>query len=306
MPASLNSGQVIDIASMRYLLAIAEAGSFAQAAAALNLNSSTLTRRITALEDRLGLTLLERSRAGVRLTSAGRQVMSRVRRVLGELEGVQDFAQNMSVGVKGTLRLGVRLPPVGEPLVRLLSDWHEQCPDVRLTIHEMNDHELRLALTELRIDAALVVNHARWLGSWGMALLRERIYAALPSDHPLTTGSAIKWSMLRSEVILTQEWDESRVAREFFASLLGSGVSFQGHPASKQSILSLVAARFGVTLVVESQATVKMPGIAFLPIAEENAWAAVDLVWRPESEEPVLGRFTAFMRDQVQPRGLLF
>lgn len=101
-----------------------------------------------------------------------------------------------------------------------------------------------------------------------------------------------------------QGWDESQAQREFFASLLGSGVRFQGHAASKQSVLALVEAGLGVTLATKSQSQVNFPGIVFPPINESNAWLYVDLAWSPETEEPVVGRFVAFMRDETRLRHL--
>jgi DNA-binding transcriptional LysR family regulator len=56
----------IDIVALRYLVEVVEAGSFTKAVLQLGLNPSTLSRRVTEVEDRLGLTLLERTRSGVR------------------------------------------------------------------------------------------------------------------------------------------------------------------------------------------------------------------------------------------------
>jgi LysR family transcriptional regulator, benzoate and cis,cis-muconate-responsive activator of ben and cat genes len=70
----------MQIKALRYLKAVVEAGSFARAAARLGPNSSSLMRQISSLEDEPGLTLLERSRSGVRLTSGRAAVMIEVRR----------------------------------------------------------------------------------------------------------------------------------------------------------------------------------------------------------------------------------
>jgi hypothetical protein len=61
-----------------------------------------------------------------------------------------------------------------------------------------------------------------------------------------------------------QGWDESQSAREFYASFLGSGANYQAHAASKQSVLALVGAGFGMTLVTKSQAEVRFPGVVFI------------------------------------------
>jgi DNA-binding transcriptional LysR family regulator len=85
---------------------------------------------------------------------------------------------------------------------------------------------------------------------------------------------------------------------------MGCGARFQTHAASKQCILALVAAGFGVTLVTQSQSEVSFPGVAYRPIREENAWVEIDLAWSPEAEDPAVGRFVAFMRDEARARRL--
>ena len=78
----------MEIVSFRYLAAVVETGSFANAAAHTGLNPSTLTRRIAALEDGLGVTLLVRSRIGFRLTSGGAAVMAQIR-LVADLEAIR-------------------------------------------------------------------------------------------------------------------------------------------------------------------------------------------------------------------------
>jgi LysR family transcriptional regulator, benzoate and cis,cis-muconate-responsive activator of ben and cat genes len=96
----------MELRALRYLTAVVEAGSFASAAAQLGMNSSNLTRQISSLEDELGLTLLERSRVGIRLTSGGAAVMIEVRRMLADLDAIAGAARSNGVGKHGELRLG--------------------------------------------------------------------------------------------------------------------------------------------------------------------------------------------------------
>lgn len=287
----------IDVTGLKYVIEVAEAGSFAKAGVRLGLNSSTLTRRISSIEDALGITLFERTRSGVRITRSARAVIAQIRRAIGEFDAVTDVANRNGGGRAGEIRLGFRIPPVAGALFNALSEWRLRHPSMALKFFELNDHELRLALTERRLDAAFVTHHSLWPGATGLLMFRETIFVALPIGHPLAMCESLTWTHLRGETLLTQGWNDSQTAREFFSSLLGSGVEFKSHATSKQAILAFVAAGYGITLATESQAQVALPGIAFRPIAEANAWVDIDLVWLPESEDAAAGVFVAFMRD---------
>src|SRR5271154_3497066 len=113
----------MEIRDLEYLLASADAGNFGRAAKSLGLNTSTISRRIGRLEDELGLALFERGHAGGRLTAGGRAVIRHVRRALAELDAVKHTGIQNGSGGAGEIRLGVRLPPIGEPLGGLLSSW---------------------------------------------------------------------------------------------------------------------------------------------------------------------------------------
>lgn len=293
-------GAGVEVNDLRYLSAAAGAVNFARAAQALGLNSSTVSRRISRLEDKLGVTLFERGHFGIRLTPAGKEILVYVARVLDDIEALTAAGRCNGQGLVGRIRLGVRMPPVGEPLRSLLSEWRAVCPDVTLTLFEQNDDEIRVSLSERRIDAAVLPKHSRWPGATSTPVCAERVLAALPASHRLASIRSLTWADFRDEVILTQEWEGSHVGREFFASLVGSGMRFVAHSASKQSVLALVGAGFGVTLVSASQAEVSVPGVVFAPIAEHNAFLQMELAWMPESESAVLGRFIAFIRDCAQ------
>ncbi len=295
----------VDFASLRYLCASADAGNFVRAAKALSVQTSTVSRSVTRTEDELGVTLFERGHFGIRLTTAGRAVMVHVRRALAELEAVRTSGHSNGSGHVGQIRLGVGIPPVGTPLQPLLDNWRRRHPDVDLVFHEMNERDIRAAIAERRLDIAFMTKHTLWPHAVTQPIYRERILLALRKNHPLVTAKTIKWDRLRGETFLVQGWDESQAARELYASFLGSGVRFRAHAASNQTIMALVGAGFGVTLVTKSQAEVRFPGVVFKPIAEKDAWQEIELVWAPDNKEPVVGRFVAFMRDEARSRRLL-
>jgi DNA-binding transcriptional LysR family regulator len=288
----------VELADLQFVAASADAGNFAAAAKTLGLYPSTVSRRVSRFEDELGLTLFERGQFGVRLTAGGRAVMVHIRRALGDIDAVRRSGQCNARGEVGQIRLGVRMPPV-DPVIRdLLSEWHQVHPTVDLSLLEMNEREMSVALEERWLDAALVPRHILWPRAVSVPIYRERLYAAIPVSHVLTSAEAVKWSDLRSEAILLDDCSSSAL----FLTLLGDGGSRCTHAASKQSVLVLVSAGFGVMLTAESHTHVPCPGVVFKRIEEANAWMDIDLAWVPRSEEAALGRFVAFMRDAARSR----
>ena len=295
----------MEIRDLKYLAAAASAGNFGRAAKSLGVETSTISRHIARLEDELGLALFERAKTGVHLTAGGQALMGNVNRALAEFDAVVRSAGQTGSGHAGQIRLGVRLPPVGEPLFSLLAGWRARHPNVALTISELNEPAMAKALEQRRLDVGLMTSFTPAGSATSMPLYVERLTAALPHDHSLAARESVDWADLRDENILIQEWDDSQATRELYASLLGQSVRFSPHPASKQSVFGLVAAGFGVTLATASQAGVTVPGVVFRPIAETNACLQIELVWRPELEDAAVGRFVAFLRDETRSRRLV-
>lgn len=294
----------MEIRDLMYLEASAAAGNFTRAAKSLGINTSTISRRVGRLEDELGLALFERGHGGVRLTSGGKAVLPHIQRALAELDAIRHAGDQNGNGIVGKVRLGVRMPPIGEPLCDLLSGWRAKHPEVGLMIAEMNEWEIQAAIQERRVDVALMTSHTLWPDAVTAPLYRERIVAAIPCEHPLAEQKVLDWERLRKETFLVQGWDNSQSAQAFYASFMGYGVTFHCHAASKQSVFALIAAGFGITLATTSQAEVVFPGVVYRPIREENAWVQVELVWCPEAEDAAVGRFIAFMRDEALSRRL--
>jgi len=214
-------------------------------------------------------------------------------------------ARDHGAGRVGRIRLATRLPLIGEPMQGLAVAWRESYPDVELVVHELSERDIRIAIQERRVDLALLAKPLVWPRATSVSLYREHLLAGFPHDHALNEVPLLTWEILRNYQFLVQGWDESQAAREFYAAMMGSGVRFSVHPASKQSILGLVAAGFGITLVTQAQAEVDVPGVEYRQIEEQNASVEIQLVWLPENENAVVGRFVSFMGEQSASRRLL-
>lgn len=296
----------MEIRDLNYLVAAVTAGNFAHAANALGMNTSTISRRIARLEDELGLTIFERGHAGIRLTAGGKAVTVHARRALAELDALKQAGSRAGSGEVGEIRLGVRFPPVGETFCHLLASWRRQYPSVALVVSELNERDISAALEERRLDVALIAGKTLQGRAASFPICQERLVVAVPLDHRLAACRAVSWRFLTDEIILLQGWEECQTAREFSSSILCSrDVTFRTYAAGHHTILALVAAGFGIALTAKNLSEAPIPGVVFKEIDEPNAWLEHYLVWMPEVEDPVIGRFVAFMRDAAHSRRLV-
>jgi DNA-binding transcriptional LysR family regulator len=123
-----------DLNSLVIFAKVAEAGSFSVAARRLNMPTSTVSRRISDLEDQMGVRLLERSTRNLRLTDLGTELLEHARRSVELSEAVANAVSNQLSNVSGMLRLSA--PPsisdtMLEPLARA---FQASYPDVRIQI----------------------------------------------------------------------------------------------------------------------------------------------------------------------------
>lgn len=133
---------------------IVEAGSFTRASEQTGFPKSTLSRRLTDLENEFGERLLQRSTRRLVLTEFGERILQYAQRLMDETEAATAFAQHRQVTAHGTLR--VSLPPEFHELslVRVLTEFSQRYPDVRL---ELDLSARRVDLVAERFDVAVRV-----------------------------------------------------------------------------------------------------------------------------------------------------
>ena len=142
----------MDIASLRLLLAVARAGSFAGAARALDIDPSSASRGVAALEAELGLRLFHRSTRRLAFTEIGAAYLPHAEAALAELEAGWEEASALGRGPSGTLRMTASLAFGQARLVPLLPAFRAAFPALRL---ELLLSDARLDLVAERIDLAL-------------------------------------------------------------------------------------------------------------------------------------------------------
>lgn len=123
-----------EFAELRAFASIVEHGNFARAAGQLGISPSTLSQTIRALEERLGVLLLNRTTRSVALTDAGARLLRRLEPAMRELQAAVEEAASLRDRPAGRLRLNAPRSAVDLFVEPLLGAFHEAYPDVVLDI----------------------------------------------------------------------------------------------------------------------------------------------------------------------------
>ena len=148
----------MDLRQLQYFTKIAESGSFREAATRANVAQSALSRHVRALEEELGVTLMERHARGIRLTTEGEQLKSRADNILREVEDTRAEMTATSAGPQGSVTIGASPTTSRLLYARLAEAASERYPGIDLRMIEGASYFLLEGMDTGRIDLAVMVN----------------------------------------------------------------------------------------------------------------------------------------------------
>ena len=180
------------IIQLEYLLAVANCGSFSQAAEHCFVTQPSLSMQIKSLEEELGVILLDRSKKPVVPTEAGEVVLEQVRETLSAFNYIREAVAELKGETAGKLHLGV-IPTIAPYLMhRFIPTFVKRYPKVELEISEMKTADIVEALKRDRLDAALVAGGTCGEGIQEHDLFDDRFYLYVSPENPLYERSNIR------------------------------------------------------------------------------------------------------------------
>lgn len=257
------------LAQLRAFAAVAEHLHFRDAAAAIGMSQPALSGAVSALEESLGVTLLERTTRKVLLSPAGERLAVRAKAVLAEVGALMEEAEAVRAPFTGVLRLGV-IPTVAPYLLpTVLRLVHDRYPQLDLQVHEEQTTSLVDGLTTGRLDLLLLAVPLGMPGIAELPLFDEDFVLVTPLGHWLGGREGIPREELRELNLLLldeghclrdQALDICREAgREMKGvgrspSVEGGGRRREGAPvtttaAGLSTLVQLVAGGLGCTLL---------------------------------------------------------
>ena len=187
----------VELRHLRCLVAIADTGSFTDAALALRVSQPAVSRTVAALERALGVRLLRRTNREVVLTAAGERALARARRVLAEVEDLTREARSGHV----RLRVGHAWAAVGAHTIEFQRRWATRHPDVAL--HLVRTNTPTGGLAEGACDIAVVRGPTSRVDRRFDATVvgLESRYGAVADDDPLARRRQLRLADLAERVV---------------------------------------------------------------------------------------------------------
>jgi len=286
----------IDLRQLRFAVTAADTASFLRAAKQLNVKQSTLSKKVSALEHRLGIVLFERSTRGVAPTDAGRAFLAVARRIVTDVDNLQTTAKAVRYGEVGRLMIGFSSSLSAGNLRLLLGDVLEHFPDIQLDALETGPDRMLSGLQSRIIDVAIHPGQMEETGLKKRPLWSERLMVALPSNHRLINQDTIFWTDLRKCVfVLPATCTGPRITEVIRQRLGGQGLkaSIITQETGSEAIAAMVPYGKFITIVPESATGAARSDIAFREICEPTGVAHLDFSawWREDNDNPALTRF---------------
>jgi len=242
----------MNLRQIELFVSIVETGSFSRCAEAASLTQSTVSQHMAALENEVGLRLLDRSGRGVQSTRAGELFLRHARRVIAELEGLQQALAGFSGLRQISLTVGASNIPANYLIPTLLPKLAAEHAGIELTLRSGDSREMRESLLADAVELAVVGSRGNERGIDYAALTNDLLVLAVSADHPLSRCTSLSLSeLLETALIVRESGSGSDQALRLALRLAGGdperlqvAVRLGSNEAVRQALLSGFGAAF--------------------------------------------------------------
>jgi DNA-binding transcriptional LysR family regulator len=262
----------MELRHLRYFVAVAEARHFTRAARALGIGQPPLSQQIQALERELGTPLFARKPRAVALTPAGEALYEDARRILRDVERAAERVRRVARGESGRLRLGMINSAPFHPLIpQVIREFRRAHPQVSLSLDEGPTPQLAAAVRD-----------------------------GEPSGHPLAKRATVPLLALSIEpFVLFPRTVGAGLHDSIVSACRTAGFSPRIVQETSQvtSIVNLVAAGLGVSIVPASMQQVHSDGVTYRAIRRPAPKARLSLIFRDaDRQTPQIARLLTLTR----------
>ena len=296
---------LMELRHLRYFIAVAEELHFGRAAERLNIAPPTLSHQIGALETMLGAKLFTRkTKTAVALTHPGKRFLIEALATLRQAAQAEMVGRQAARGYTGSIAVGFILSAGFSGLISsTLIRFKKTHPDVSFQISRMLTFAQFKAIADGSLDVGFSQAPQRYpSGLNGFVISRSPLWAALPEGHPLAARKKITPTMLLREKFVAMSMELETGFWGNIATISPPGVSARivDRAPDAFTLMTLVAAGVGVSVLSEPFTRIAMPGIVFRKLADTVATANLAVVHRKNEAAPTVLAFIDSLRSQAR------
>ena len=173
--------------TLKFIDAIARAGSIRRAAERMAITPSALNRRLLSVEEEIDAQLFERLATGVRLSAAGELFLAHARRQMADMERIRSQLEDMNGARRGHVSFGFDDSLLMEGFSEAIGSYRQLHPDVTFQIERIDRNDVQGELAAYRYDLAGVIQPEAASNVSTLAVCPITIKAVMDQSHPLLT-----------------------------------------------------------------------------------------------------------------------
>lgn len=271
----------MELRQIKYFIEVARREHVTEAAHALHVAQSAVSRQIFNLEAELGVDLFIRKGRNVKLTAIGKIFLEHMEQATNVINDAKQVVSEYTDPERGTIHIGFPSSLATYILPTAISAFRKECPHVQFELNQSSYHSLQEKVMKGDVNIALVAPvPADKPKVKNTILFTEKIVALLPISHPLAKASSLKLNELRHDSFVL--FPNGFVLREIIEEncrKLGfkPDVSFEGKDID--AIKGLVSAGLGISLIPEITLVDNLPrATVTVPIIEPNITRTVGMM----------------------------
>ncbi|WP_328334716.1 MULTISPECIES: LysR family transcriptional regulator [unclassified Streptomyces] len=287
----------MELRQLRYFIAVATEMNFRRAAERLHIAQPALSQQISKFEKELRTPLFRRTTRSVELTEAGRVLLAQGRRVLAEADHALSAVGHAAHGDIGLLRIGFVSSAALSIVPRSVLAMQQSWPGLHLELAEATTDAQLESISEGRLDVGIAREVDTATGLVVRRIHRERLIVAVHESHRLAGRSSVELADLAGERFLTfPRHQVSRLYDHIAALCHHAGLRLEAAQEAVQfpTLLGLVAANTGVTIVPDCLRVLQLPALRYVPLTDPPAYSTVSAVCRADRQDaPSVRNFLA-------------
>ncbi|BBK41809.1 transcriptional regulator [Allostella vacuolata] len=264
----------LDMVTARLFVAIVEEASITRAAQRENIAASAISKRVSELEQRFGVTLLRRHHRGVEPTPAGAVLLRRARGLLHEAGQLEVELRQFAAGERGHIRLHANETAIIGFLPPLLARFMAAHPQVRIDLCEALSQDIVRAIEENAGDIGIFDSTVPSRELWVRSCFADRLVAVVPRGHPLGDRGEVRLADLLDHDLIGQERHSAvGLLLQRGAAELGRAPRIRIRVDGFDAVCCLVRQGIGIGLVTSGCAALLADAMDLVGVPLAEAWA---------------------------------